>query len=443
MTYSWGNFFKKKQKIVKVTEQTVASTLSSLQQNQTYLPYGMGRSYGDSCLNSHGMLLETSSMRKFISFDEKTGVLHCESGVTLLDILKTFVPKGWFLPVTPGTSYVTVGGAIANDVHGKNHHTQGTFGHFVESMTLYRSDGEMMECSPTQHKDYFKATIGGLGLTGLIVDAKIKLQKIENAYIEQTTVKMKNVVHFLELSKESMSKGDDYIVSWVDCTSCCEGKVGQGYFITGNNIPQRDGASLRRPFAETAWLNIPIALPFSFINKWSIKAFNKSYLMKQTAEKQTKKVHFYPFFYPLDGILNWNKLYGSKGFVQYQCVFPLEGAEKTLHALFTAIAQSQQGSFLTVLKVMGEKKSLGLLSFARSGVTFAIDFPFKGKETTLLLEELDQIIIAAGGALYPAKDSRMSKEMFQQSFPQWEKMKAFKDPKISSDFWRRVTGEEN
>lgn len=436
-SYSWGNFFKNPQKIKRFDSKDVVALSAT---GTTILPYGNGRSYGDSCLNSNGILLDMSSANKFISFNPKTGVLCCEAGVLLLDILETFTPQGWTLPTTPGTAYVSVGGAIANDVHGKNHHKVGSFGHFVKALTLLRTDGTTLICSETENADYFKATIAGLGLTGIILQAEIQLVKMDNAYIKQTTRPMKNVEHFLKLSEDALLREDDYIVAWVDYTA--EGEnLGQGVFITGNPVNIANTPSLKVKFNKPSYFSIPFTPPFSLINKWSITAFNWLYMFKNARSKNTRNVHFYPFFYPLDGLKNWNRLYGTQGFVQYQCVFPLENAKEILKNILTTIQKSQQGSFLTVLKVMGDKEGAGILSFSRRGVTFAIDFPFHMKETTLLLEKLDAIVMHAGGAIYPAKDSRMSKNVFQQSFKNWKDILQYKDPNISSDFWRRVTGE--
>jgi FAD/FMN-containing dehydrogenase len=397
------------------------------------LPRGNGRSYGDSCLNDQGTLLMTRGLDRYIQFDPATGLLECEAGVLLSDILDLVVPQGWFLTVTPGTKYVTVGGAIANDVHGKNHHRVGSFGHHVEGFELLRSDGSRRWCSPTEHVDWFSASIGGLGLTGLITRARIRLRRIASPWVTGEVIRFHNLSEFFELSARSEADYE-YTVAWIDCVA--RGKaLGRGLFSRANHAP---AVPEQRPAAPTRRLQVPFTPPISLINPLSLRAFNIAYFHKQRNDHAYALTHFDPFFYPLDGIGQWNRIYGPRGFLQYQCVVPPETAASTVTQLVEQIAASGTGSFLAVLKQFGSLPSLGMLSFPRPGTTLALDFPNTGSSTFALLDGLDEVVARAGGAVYPAKDARMKGEHFRQYFDRWEAFLPFIDPNFSSSFWRRV-----
>ncbi|HLI07796.1 MAG TPA: FAD-binding oxidoreductase [Ktedonobacteraceae bacterium] len=400
------------------------------------LPYAYGRSYGDSCLNEGGVVLDVSHLRRLLAFDEREGLLRCEAGVSLAEILAVMVPRGWFLPVTPGTKYVSVGGAIASDIHGKNHHRAGTFGCHVTCFELLRSSGERLLCSPTENSELFRATIGGLGLTGVILWAEFRLKPIANPLIEMERIRFASLEEFLELSEQS-DRDYEYTVSWVDCLiggkdSC------RGIFMRGNHAP----ATARTVKQRTRLpLSVPLDLPALALNAFTVKAFNALYYRSQVNRAVRKVVHYDPFFYPLDSIKDWNRLYGRRGFLQYQCVVPFEGGRESMRELLERIRRSGQGSFLTVLKTFGDVPSPGLLSFPRPGLTLALDFAYHGRETLQLLDELDAIVRQSGGAVYPAKDARMSAQSFQAYFPRWREFARYKDPQFSSSFWRRVTTE--
>lgn len=397
-----------------------------------YLPWGNGRSYGDSCQNAGGHLLLTQGIDRFIAFDEDSGVLECEAGVQLADIIGLVLPRGWFVPVTPGTRFVTVGGAIANDVHGKNHHRQGSFGHHVLGFELLRSDGSLRWCEPAnEHADWFAATVGGLGLTGLIRRARLRLRRVPGAWLAGQSRRFGNLAEFFALSRES-DVDHEYTVAWLDCTARGHA-LGRGVFMRGNHAPVEG-----RPPRERA-LRVPLTPPLSLVNRLSLQAFNRLYYARPSAQCESAVWHYRPFFYPLDGVLEWNRIYGPHGFFQYQCVVPPEAAADALSEMIGAIARSGSGSFLAVLKMFGERPSLGMLSFPRPGATLALDFPNQGETTLRLLERLDQVTCAAGGAVYPAKDARMSATAFQQYFPRWHAFSAYVDPRFSSSFWRRVT----
>nr|ART39159.1 H147 [uncultured bacterium] len=403
------------------------------------LPYGLGRSYGDSCLNDGGILLDTSTLRRFISFDELTGTLRCEAGVTLGDVLELGIPRGWFLPTSPGTKYVTVGGAIANDVHGKNHHVSGTFGRHVTQFELLRSNGERLICSSSQNGDLFRATIGGLGLTGLILWAEIRLRKVDGPFIDMESIRFDNLAEFFEISDDS-DEQYEFTMAFVD--SLATGKsAGRGIFARGNHawqkhIPGKSGMPTQR-------LNIPFMAPGFLLNKTTLTAFNTAVYWKQPIKRTRSLVPFDPFFYPLDSINNWNRMYGTRGFVQHQCVVPPEHGSEAMHELFDVIASSGEGALLAVLKKFGDVESPGMLTFPRPGVTLALDFPMKGERTLHLLARMDEVVMKYGGAIYPAKDARMSPATFDASFPNWREFAKHVDPRFSSSFWRRVTGGEN
>lgn len=397
------------------------------------LAYGQGRSYGDVCLNGGRTLLHTVGLNHFLAFDKESGVLHCEAGATLKDVLDLIVPCNWFLPVTPGTKFVTVGGAIANDVHGKNHHGAGTFGNHVLSFTLRRSSGELLTCSPTENRELFMATIGGLGLTGLIVSVQVRLIPISNAYMSAERVPMHNVEEFFEISRAS-ERDYAYTVAWVDGTAH-GAKLGRGVFFRANHAataPER----IRKRSGSTHRC-VPLDIPQFVLNPRSVAAFNQLYYLAQIRRRRPRLESYESFFYPLDTVDNWNRIYGARGFYQYQCVVPPEERD-ALKEMLRVIAAAGGGSFLAVLKMFGNVASPGLMSFPRPGPTLALDFPNRGERTLALFERLDEIVHAAGGALYPAKDARMSGRMFRASFPRYEEFARQIDPSFTSSFWRRV-----
>lgn len=396
---------------------------------ESLLPYGMGRSYGDSCLNEGRDLLDCTPLNRILEFDWEAGCVRVEAGITIADLLDVIVPHGWFLPVTPGTKFVSVGGAIANDVHGKNHHRAGTFGNHVEQIMLFRSDGSELLCSPTSDPDLFRATIGGLGLTGVIGWADLRLKRIAGNAIEVETIPFEGVDEFLALSRAS-DETWEYTVAWADCLS---GRTSRGIFFRGNH-------AARTLVHQSRPLSIPSAFPSLVLNSATVSLFNRLYYNLNTRRKGSSLIHYEKFFYPLDSLLNWNLLYGKRGFVQYQCVLPYEQGG-VVKSILETVSIPGQLCFFAVLKAFGNITSPGLLSFPRPGLTLALDFPMQGASTLKLLDALDGLVSANGGALYPAKDARMSAAMFRTSFPKWERFLAFVDPKLSSSFWRRVSSE--
>lgn len=371
-------------------------------------------------------------MNRLVSFNAQTGLLRCEAGASLGEILDFAVPRGWFLPVTPGTKYVTVGGSIANDIHGKNHHVAGTFGRHVPRFELIRSDGSRMECSPEENREWYAATIGGLGLTGLITWAEIQLRAIVSRRIDYRGTKFNGVGEFLDISRAAAHV--EYTVAWIDCVS--QGRnFARGIFMEGTHVTVAERLSP----SPSPRLSVPIDLPAALLNRFTVGAFNTLYYHKQLPRQKTAVVDYEPFFYPLDSVLHWNRIYGRGGLVQFQCVLPENGDSRGITQILRAIAASGQASFLAVIKVFGDVPSPGMLSFPRPGITLALDFPVRGKVTFELLDRLAAITVDHGGCMYPAKDARMTPMQFQTFYPQWRQFAQYIDPAFNSAFWQRVT----
>jgi FAD/FMN-containing dehydrogenase len=428
---SWGNY-------PKVEHAAVVAQpwrhLALPRAEGTLLPGGLARSYGDSCLNEGGTLLTTARLDHLIAFDRARGVLRCEAGIALAQILEIVVPAGWFLPVVPGTAFVTVGGAIANDVHGKNHHAAGSFGHHVRRFELLRSDGARLACSPGENAALFRATIGGLGLTGLVTWAELQLRPVLCAAFDVETIRMENLEHFFALSEETRA-GYEFSVAWIDALAQ-GGDIGRGIFMRANHASQgpASGDAGAKPK-----LAVPFDLPAATLNRHSVGLFNALYRSRASSQWKKSREPYGKYLFPLDGIRHWNRMYGKPGFVQHQSVVPRADASARLTEMLAAIAERGEASFLTVLKVFGDQPPAGMLSFARPGVTLALDLPMRGQATLDLLERLDAVVRDAGGAIYPAKDARMSPQTFRASFPNLREFEEHVDPAFSSSFWRRVT----
>lgn len=397
------------------------------------LAFGNGRSYGDSCLNDGGTLIDTRGLDDIVFFDRKTGLLTCGAGLMLDQLLERAMPAGWFLSVTPGTSFVTVGGALANDVHGKNHHGAGTFGCHVRALELMRSDGQRLICAPDLNPELFAATIGGLGLTGLVTQVTLQLMPIASAEMEQEVLRFDNLAHFFAIAAESDAT-HDYTVAWID--SLAAGRhFGRGVFFRANHAP----ASAEPSPDGTRSLPFPLKPPVPLINRMTLRAFNWLYRNSQPADGTVRRVPFRPFFYPLDRVHDWNRAYGPKGLRQFQCVVPMPHAHEAVAEMLQRTLAAGEASFLTVLKLFGNKPSPGLISFPMPGATLTLDFPNRGERTARLLAELDKVAIAAGGRVNPYKDARMPAATFAGSFPHWRAFARHVDPGFSSDFWRRVS----
>jgi len=427
---SWGRYPRvQHSRVLPVSWRSEPPALADLA--ESVLPFACGRSYGDSCLNDGGALLDVTGLDRFIAFDESQGLLRCEAGVTLAEILALAVPRGWFVPVLPGTRWVSVGGAIANDIHGKNHHRAGAFGSHVTCLELLRSSGERVLCSPEGNTELFRATIGGLGLTGLILWAEIRLKPVPGAAITMERVRFSGLDEFFELSARDQDY--EYTVAWIDCLASAS-RRGRGLFLRGDHAP----GPLTSAKAGGLRMRIPVDLPSGLVNRVTMTGFNALYYRSQLRSSYRRTVPYEPFFFPLDGIANWNRLYGKRGLLQYQCVVP-EPAARAISSLLDQVARSTETPSLAVLKRFGALESPGMLSFPRPGITLAIDFANRGPSTLALLEELDGVVGDAGGAVYPAKDARMSAASFRRFFPGWQSFAPHVDPRFSSSFWRRVT----
>jgi decaprenylphospho-beta-D-ribofuranose 2-oxidase len=405
----WGGYPKHEAQVF------TPSCLSALQsQIQTQLPLisrGMGRSYGDSANAS--VVLQTTYCDHFIAFDANTGLLTAEAGIKLRDILKVIVPQGWFLPVTPGTSYVTLGGAIASDVHGKNHHVAGTFGQHVKSITLLLGAGDVVAVSPVEYVDLFQATCGGMGLTGVILNATIQLTPIQSSFITQKTIK----ADCIEAACESFETNTTatYSVAWIDCAATGK-SLGRSVMMLGEHADSGElDLTIKDPIA------IPFHTPAALLNRITMKAFNNAYWAK-AKDNKTQTVPLMPYFYPLDAIGSWNKLYGKAGFLQYQFVLPKTDGVANMRKVLTKIAQSGQGSFLAVLKQFGVEND-NLLSFPIEGYTLALDFKMT-TSTITLLRELDSMVADMGGRVYLSKDAVMQEKVFKTTYPKWQQFES-------------------
>lgn len=425
---SWGRLGSFEHEVVALYDRH--QVVPQLKSSRTGIAHGMGRSYGDVCLNPDGVLWQTTGLDRFISLDQNSGRLVCEAGVLLRDIQRLVIPHGWILPVTPGTQLVTVGGAIANDVHGKNHHVLGSFGDHVKWIKLIRTDGVIIECGPDFLSDWFAATVGGLGLTGVITEVAIQLRHVASPWLDTETVAYANLDEFFHLADDSEADWE-HTVSWIDCVS----KSGRGLFMRGNPT---DVSTRQEP--KSRKLTMPFVPPISLVNRLSLQLFNMTYFNLKKWQAGRSITHYESFFYPLDNLMEWNRMYGPKGFFQYQSVVPRAVGHDAVQAMLREIARSGDGSFLTVLKTFGNRQSVGMMSFPQPGVTLALDFPNKGDRTLKLFERLDAIVREAGGRLYPAKDARMPRNLFEAGYPRLSEFLQYRDPGMSSALSRRLMG---
>ena len=378
------------------------------------IPYGNGRSYGDSALSTN--IIDVKPHDYFIGFDEESGLLHVQAGVLLSEILESFVPRGWFLKVTPGTKLITVGGAIASDVHGKNHHVAGCFSESVKAFQIMLADGDIVSCSRESTPELFKATCGGQGLTGIILTAMISLKKINSASIDQTTIKTKNLRETFDAFDEHQSS--PYSVAWIDCLAKGDA-MGRCLLMVGDF---RDDGKL--DYTNKQQYSIPFNLPSFVLNHWSVRAFNRLYYGKTKQRITQQKVDIDSFFYPLDAIGEWNRIYGKNGFTQYQFILPKAHSYAGLEEILKIITASGKGSFLAVLKLYGAAND-NYLSFPMEGYSLALDFKIE-KGVFELLDKLDVIVVKYKGRIYLAKDARVGKEVFEQGYPQIDAFRQFR-----------------
>ena len=376
-----------------------------------WLASGCRRAYGDAGLGE--LLVDTRNFDHLLSFDESTGILTCNAGATLDELIEVFLPRGWFLPVTPGTRYVTVGGAIAADIHGKNHHIDGCFSEFVDWLEVIVADGRTVRCSRRDESELFHATCGGMGLTGIILRAQLRLRRVESAWIQQRSIACTNLEEVL--AAFDRHREATYSVAWIDCLAK-GADLGRSILMTGEHLPDGDlnVPHLRRP-------GVPIDLPGWVLNRTTVRAFNRLYYARGSG-RSVDRVPYTSFFHPLDAIANWNRIYGRRGFLQYQFVVPREAGPKVLAQVLERIAHAGTPSFLAVLKLFGPANA-NLLSFPMEGYTLAMDFPAT-PSTFALLTELDDLVVEAGGRIYLAKDARMSAETFTASYPRLDDFRA-------------------
>jgi len=375
---------------------------------------GLGRAYGDSAIGV-GTTLDMTAMNRMLAFDPETGLLEAEAGVALGDIIRAFLPRGWFVPVTPGTKFVTLGGAIAAHVHGKNHHGAGGFGAHVAWLDLLCADGEVRRCGPEMERELFEATVGGMGLSGVILRAAFRLMPVESAWIRQTTLPVSG----LDAMLEALEREATYSVAWVDCLARGDA-LGRGLVMLGEHAGLGDlrGGARRRPFQTPPRRPkvVPIDAPGFTLNALSVGTFNALYRWNGIYTAGASLVDWDSYFYPLDAVLGWNRIYGPRGFMQFQCVLPAETSCAGLTRLLKATAAAGEGSFLAVLKRMGDDPFP--LAFPMSGHTLTLDFPVR-RDTLRLMDRLDRIVLEHGGRFYLAKDARMARETLEAADPRF------------------------
>ncbi len=416
----WGRYPKTTAELIQPADsQALQKFISSQKKSASCIASGSGRSYGDSALARQ--LVSSRFLDSFLELDVEQKILRCGAGVKLGDILKVCIPRGLFLPVLPGTKAVSVGGAIAADVHGKNHHLDGSFCAHVKSINLVLASGELVTCSEQENAELFRATCSGMGLTGVISDATLSLDSISSSYIDQRSLVANNLAECFEhLEDNADSK---YSVAWLDCLATAK-NLGRSVLFLGEHAPSKHRKT-DTVYREKSGLGVPFSTPSMLLNKTTMSIFNASYFGLQKRKKSSIILDCDKFFFPLDRISNWNRLYGSNGFLQYQFVISSDGALEGITSVLEKVSEKGKGSFLTVLKKFGEANE-NLLSFPKSGYTLTLDF--KNEAAVFpLLEELDQIVLAHDGRLYLAKDARMSEKVFKASYPNWERFMAIKN----------------
>ena len=388
------------------------------------VPRGLGRAYGDPALPSSpgGLVLETTRADRIHSFEPATGRLHCEAGLSLAEILRVFVPRGWFPPVTPGTKFITVGACVACDVHGKNHHRDGSFGSFVDRVTLCTADGRLVECGPDRERELFLATLGGMGLTGLIVDVTLRLRRVESPWIVLETQGMASLDAMLEGLRLSATHWP-YTVGWIDCLAR-GADLGRGILMRGRHATQVEAGMRRAPRALP--LRVPFDAPEWLLNPLFMRWFNRLYAWSHGTALRRRVVPYDAFFYPLDAVGQWNRLYGRRGFFQYQCVLPRAAGPRPVAILLERLGVAGAASFLAVIKDCGPASD-AYLSFPMEGTTLALDLPNRGAVTEALVHDLNATVIEHGGRVYLAKDAVTRAEDFARMMPRLAEWRAVRE----------------
>lgn len=432
----WGGVPSEPCAVTRVADRRAAAALAG----EPLIGRGLGRAYGDSALNASGLVADCTGLDRFLAFDPATGLLTCEAGVSFADVVAVFLPRGWFLPTTPGTKFVTVGGSIAADVHGKNHHRVGSLGNFVEWIDLLLADGRVVRCSREADPELFYATLGGMGLTGLILAAAFRLVRVETAYLRVRYRRTTDLAETLAAFDEG-DAGCEHSVAWIDCMAG-GAALGRSVVMQGSHAARGDIGSgrdpLRLPTKRTR--SVPLTPPLSLLSPLTVKAFNTVFYRIHADTE--KLVDIDSFFYPLDAVRHWNRLYGPRGFVQYQAFLPRETSAAGLPRLLDAVVRSGAASFLAVLKSCGAADG-GLLSYLEPGHTLALDIPYHPRSVPELCRRLDRILLDHGGRLYLAKDSLMSAETFRAMYPRMDEFLAVKrrvdpDARFVSSQARRV-----
>lgn len=410
---NWGKYpVEEANEFVFDSEASLKSVLGS-PGHKPWIARGSGRCYGDASLGPN--IVSTLHYTNILEFNKEKGEIYCEAGVTLEELIDVILPAGFFLPVTPGTKFITVGGAVASDIHGKNHHKEGSFSAHVTAMEIYAADGNVYTATRTQNADLFEATCGGMGLTGIILRVRFTLKKIESAYIKQVTARARNLDEIFDLFEEHRSM--TYSMSWIDCFQKGN-KLGRSIMYAGEHatVADLDEKKRKQPLylAPKKKLTVPFNLPSITLNPLSIRAFNFLYFNKSPKNRHIGLIDYDTFFYPLDVINHWNRMYGKAGFVQYQFVLPLDVSKKGLTEILNRINNKNMGSFLAVLKLFGKQDDL--ISFPMEGYTLALDFAVR-KGLFEFLDELDKVVMDLGGRIYLSKDARMKSDFFWKSYP--------------------------
>jgi FAD/FMN-containing dehydrogenase len=389
------------------------------------LARGLGKSYGDAAVNPLGLTVLMERLNRILSFDNKQGVVQCEAGVTIADLIHTFLPQGWFPLVVPGTQDVTVGGAIASDIHGKNHHREGSFSQAVKGFSMLLANGDTVNCSREDNADLFWATIGGMGLTGFILDVELSLQKVSSAYINSCLLKGRDLEHTLRLFDQLEPKYQ-YSVAWLDCLAPAK-ELGRSILFFGNHAELKDLSTNEKaspfPTFSDGQLSVPFDMPSGLLNKTSISLFNQLYWSVHQQNENNRIIDCMKFFFPLDKLGSWNRFYGRKGFTQYQCVVNLAHGQEILTKILTLSAKHGMSSFLTVLKRFGPET--GILSFPKAGYTLTLDLPIS-EGLLSFINSLNDLVIAGEGRVYLAKDAYLSPDYFKTMYPNYKKWQAIK-----------------
>ncbi len=413
LIHGWGRYPRIDAEVIEPESTSALESLLAQSTKASHIPRGAGRSYGDSALAE--TVISSRYLDNFYSLDEEQGILHCGAGLTIDQLLSVCIPRGWFLPVVPGTKFVSIGGAIAADIHGKNHHRAGSFCDFVDSFTLALASGELRKCSRIENKELFHGACGGMGLLGVIVDVTLRLEKVTSVFIDCQALPTANLQDTFDTLQEHSNAR--FVVAWLDCLAQKD-QLGRGIVHVGE-YDNSNRLKLHQRWGPT----VPFSTPSILLNRHSMGLFNRLYYRLQSGSS-TSNESYDEFFFPLDSIKHWNRLYGRKGFMQYQFVLPEESAREGMSQILQQVAGAGKGSFLAVLKQFGNANA-NLLSFPRSGMTLTLDFKLEDSLFPML-ESLDAIVLEHGGRHYLAKDARLSESVFKAGYPDWQAFHSLK-----------------